>query len=136
MGGGVAVGDVRSTMAKAFSGYRAKPLLTITAGRVGRRRCCQASIIATNGSTLLPITSGRAPPPGNLRGFVRSHDLTCDRLPVGRYPFDDDDSRNRDAPWRRGEEPLTFVETRIDPIMGAVARPSNLKRGDHRIEPC
>lgn len=33
---------------------------------VGRWRSCQASIIATNGSTLLPITSGRAPTSGNL----------------------------------------------------------------------
>nr|KAF7392321.1 hypothetical protein H0235_017320 [Vespula pensylvanica] len=49
---------------------RVKPLLTITAGRVGRLRSCQASIIATNGSTLLPITSGHTLPAGNLDGVT------------------------------------------------------------------
>lgn len=54
------------TTAEAFSGHRVKPLLTITAARVGRWHSCQASIIATNGSTLLPIASGRVPTSRNL----------------------------------------------------------------------
>lgn len=64
--GGRAAREGGGTTAEAFSGHRVKPLLTITAARVGRWHSCQASIIATNGSTLLPITSGRVPTFGNL----------------------------------------------------------------------